>query len=57
MAPPKKKAGDEPVIKTYKVLTPLKDGDSEFAPGESVEMLTSDAAELVAIGALADPGV
>lgn len=55
MAGARKKAGEEPVIKTYKVLTPLKDGDSEFAPGEPVEMLTSDAAELVAIGALADP--
>lgn len=50
----KKKPGDEPVIKTYKVLTPLKDGDREFAPGDSVDMLTSDAAELVAAGALAE---
>lgn len=50
----KKKPGDEPVIKTYKVLTPLKDGETEFAPGEPVEMLTSDAAELVAMGALAE---
>lgn len=50
----KKPVGD-PATKTYRVLTPLRiDEKTKFGEGEKIEMLDTEAAELVAAGALVE---
>lgn len=50
----KKPVGD-PATKTYRVLTPLRiDEKTKFGEGEKIEMLDTEAAELVAAVALVE---
>jgi hypothetical protein len=51
----KKPVAGEPVVKTYRVKTPLKvDADTTFDEGEKIDMVEAEAAELVAVGALVE---
>lgn len=51
----KKVATDKDVTKTYRVKTPLKiDDKTTFDEGEKIDMLASEAAELVEVGALVE---
>lgn len=47
-----KKTVPEKEIRMYEVLTPLRDGVEQYAPGEIIEMDASEAEELVDSGAL-----
>lgn len=46
---------DKDVTKTYRVKTPLRiDENTQFDEGEKIEMLESEATELVEVGALVE---
>lgn len=52
----KKKQDGEPVIKKYRVLTPIRVNEDKerFEVGETFEIASDDAAELLEAGAIAE---
>jgi hypothetical protein len=50
-----KKTKKEPVIQTYEVLSPLRYGDVLYEAGDSIDLDSSEADELVKAGVLKAP--
>lgn len=40
---------------TYKVLSPINDGDDDYVEGDEIELTEPQAAELIRCGAIAEP--